>query len=202
MEIQIHLLDLLPKNSCNEKYEFRPKAGIAGPQVGFLLPATYSSIFRSCSWLDLINVYKFPLDNFHLQHSSIIIQSSGMRTNSLYRKQHMAPFLRELSLFNFKYFKYVQILDQQRSDILNSHMMGITGSQVRFEAREPIVAFFAAVPGNSRSKTVYMIFGLKFPFTKKLQLLVLYRAGCPKISIFPSTKPPTISLTECTNTTS
>ena len=146
---------------------------MAGPQVGFLLPATYSCIFRSCSWLDLINVYKFSLDNFHLQHSSIIIQSSGMRTNSLYRKQHMAPFLREISLFNFKNFKYVQIFDQQRSDILNSHTMGIAGSQVRFEAREPIVAFFAAVPGNSRSKTVYMIFGLKFPFTKKLQLLVL-----------------------------
>ena len=60
----------------------------------------------------------------------------------------MAPFLREISLFNFKYFKYVQIFDQQRSDILNRHMMGIAGSQVRFEAREPIVAFFAAVPGN------------------------------------------------------
>ena len=85
----------------------------------------------------------------------------------------MAPFLREISLFNLKYFKYVQIVDQQCSNILNSHMMGIAGSQVRFEAREPIVAFFAAVPGNSRSKTVYMMFGLKFPFTKKLQLLVL-----------------------------
>jgi hypothetical protein len=36
-----------------------------------------------------------------------------------------------------------------------------------------IVAFFAAVPGNSRSKTVYMTFGLKFAFTKILQLLVL-----------------------------
>jgi hypothetical protein len=46
-------------------------------------------------------------------------------------------------------------------------MMGIAGQQVRFEAREPIVAFFAAFPGNSRYKTVYMIFGLKFPFTKK-----------------------------------
>ena len=119
MEIQIHLLDLLTKNSCSEKYNFRPKAGIAGPQVGFLLPATYSCIFRSCSWLGLINVYKFPLDNFHLQHSSIIIQSSGMRTNSLYGKQHMAPFLGEISLFNFKYFKYVQIVDQQCSNILN-----------------------------------------------------------------------------------
>ena len=147
---------------------------MAGPQVGFLLPATYSCIFRSCSWLGVINVYKFSLDNFHLQHSSIIIQSSGMRTNSLYPKQHMAPFLREISFFNLKYFKYVQIFDQQRqSDILNSHVVGIAWSQVRFEAREPIVAFFAALPGNSRSKTVYMIFGLKFPFTKKLQLLVL-----------------------------
>ena len=173
MEIQIHLLDLLTKNSCSEKYNFRPKAGIAGPQVGFLLPGTYSCIFRSCSWLGLINVYKFPLENFHLQHSSIIIQSSGMRTNSLYRKQHMAPFLGKIALSDFKYFKYVQICDQQRSNILNNHMMGIAGSQVRFEAREPIVAFFAAVPGNSRSKTVYMIFGLKYPFPKKLQLLVL-----------------------------
>ena len=145
MEIQIHLLNLLTKNSCSEKYNFRPKAGMAGPQVGFLLPATYSCIFRSCSWLDLINVYKFSLDNLHLQHSSIIIQSSGMRTNSLYRKQHMAPFLGEISLFDFK---YVQIVHQQCSNILNSHMMGIAGSQVRFEAREPIVAFFAAVPGN------------------------------------------------------
>jgi hypothetical protein len=85
----------------------------------------------------------------------------------------MAPFLGEISLFNFKYFKYVQIFYQQRTNILNSHMFGIAGSQVRLEPREPIVAFFAAVPGNSRSKTVYMIFGLKFPFTKKLQLLVL-----------------------------
>jgi hypothetical protein len=148
VEIQIHLLDLLTKDSYSEKYNFRPKAGIAGPQVGLLLPATYSCIFRSCSWLDLINVYTFSLDNFHLQHSSIIIQSSGMRTNSLYPKQHMAPFLGEISLFNYKYFKYVQIVDQQCSNILNSHMMGIAGSQVRFEAREPIVAFFAAVPGN------------------------------------------------------
>ena len=37
-----------------------------GPQVR-LLPGTYSCIFRSYSWLGLINVYKFPLDNFHLQ---------------------------------------------------------------------------------------------------------------------------------------
>jgi hypothetical protein len=104
VEIQIHLLDLLTKNSCNEKYNFRPKAGIPGPQVGFLLPATYSCFFRSFSWLGLINVYNFPLDNCHLQHSSIIIQSSGMRTNSLYRIQHVAPFLGEISLFNLKYF--------------------------------------------------------------------------------------------------
>ena len=103
----------------------------------------------------------------------LIIQLSRMRTNSLYLKQHMAPFLGEISLFKFKYFQYVQIVDQQCSNILNSHMMGIAGSQVRFEAREPIVSFFAAVPGNSRSKTVYTIFDLKFPFTKKLQLLVL-----------------------------
>ena len=60
----------------------------------------------------------------------------------------MAPFLGEISLFNFKYFKYVQIVDQQCSNILKRHMMGIAGSQVRFEAREHIVAFFAAVPGN------------------------------------------------------
>ena len=109
-----------------------------------------------------------------------------MRTNSLYRKQHMAPFSGEISLSDIKYFKYVQIVDQQRSNILNSHMMGIAVSQVRFEAREPIVAFFAAVPGNSRSKTVYMIFSLQFPFTKKLQLLILF-SDMPKnidISIY------------------
>ena len=36
-----------------------------------LHPGTCSCIFRSCSWLGLINVYKFPLDNF--QDSSTII---------------------------------------------------------------------------------------------------------------------------------
>ena len=54
-----------------------------GPQVRFL-PGTYSCIFRSCFWLGLINVYKFPLDNFHLQNPSTIIQSSEMPTKSLY----------------------------------------------------------------------------------------------------------------------
>jgi hypothetical protein len=62
--------------------------------------------------------------------------------------------------------------------------MGIAGTQIRFEAREPIVAFFAAVPGNSRSKTIYMIFGLKFPFTKKLQLLVLSSEMSKNMDIF------------------
>jgi hypothetical protein len=43
----------------------------------------YSScIFPGCSWLGLINVYKFPLDNFHLQNPSTIIQSSEMPTKS------------------------------------------------------------------------------------------------------------------------
>jgi hypothetical protein len=31
--------------------------------------------FRSCSWLGIINAYKFPLDNFHLQYPSTDIQS-------------------------------------------------------------------------------------------------------------------------------
>jgi hypothetical protein len=31
-----------------------------------------------------INVYKFPLDNFHLQYPSTIIESSEMPTKSLY----------------------------------------------------------------------------------------------------------------------
>ena len=35
MEIQIHLLNLLTKNSCSEKYNFRPKAGIAGRRLDF-----------------------------------------------------------------------------------------------------------------------------------------------------------------------
>ena len=30
-----------------------------------------ATIRMSCSWLGLINVYKFPLDNFHLQDPSI-----------------------------------------------------------------------------------------------------------------------------------
>jgi hypothetical protein len=33
-----------------------------------------SRILRSCSWLGLINVYKFPLDNFHLQDPSSIMR--------------------------------------------------------------------------------------------------------------------------------
>ena len=77
-------------------------------------------------------------------------------------------------------------------------MMVIAGSQVRFEAREPIVAFFAAVPGNSRSKTVYMIFSLKFPFTKKNSTVSSIERDVQKYR-YPSTQPPTISPTECTN---
>jgi hypothetical protein len=45
-------------------------------------------------------------------------------------------------------------------------MIGIAGLQVGFKAREPIVAFFAAVSGymcTVRLK-LYFIFGLKFPF--------------------------------------
>jgi hypothetical protein len=37
-----------------------------------------------CSWLGLINVYKFPLDNFHLQDPLTNIQSSEMPTKSCY----------------------------------------------------------------------------------------------------------------------
>jgi hypothetical protein len=43
-----------------------------------LLFDSYLCIFRSCSWLGLINVHKFPLDNFHLQYLSTIIQTSEM----------------------------------------------------------------------------------------------------------------------------
>jgi hypothetical protein len=38
--------------------------GNAGHQVRFL-PRTCSCIFCICSWLCLINAYKFPLNNFH-----------------------------------------------------------------------------------------------------------------------------------------
>ena len=34
--------------------------------VGILPAGWIPGIFRSCSWLGVINVYKFPLDNFHL----------------------------------------------------------------------------------------------------------------------------------------
>ena len=40
--------------------------------------------FRSCSWLGLINVYKFSLDNYHLQDPSTIVESSEMPTKSRY----------------------------------------------------------------------------------------------------------------------
>ena len=33
------------------------------------------------TWLGLINVYKFPLDNFHLQYPSTIIESSEIPPN-------------------------------------------------------------------------------------------------------------------------
>ena len=88
VEIELHLLirPILTKNRC-EKYNYRPKAEIAGPQVRFL-PWTYSCIYRSCFWLGLKNGCKFPLDIFHLQDSSTIVQSTEMRTKPLYRKQH------------------------------------------------------------------------------------------------------------------
>jgi hypothetical protein len=43
-----------------------------------------SCIFRSCSWSGLINVYKSPLNNFHLQDPSTFIESSEMPTKSRY----------------------------------------------------------------------------------------------------------------------
>jgi hypothetical protein len=52
---------------------------------------TCSCIFRSCSWLDLINVYKFPLNNFHLQDSSTIVQPTEIRCEQI----------KEISLFHF-----------------------------------------------------------------------------------------------------
>ena len=57
--------------------------GITGPQVRFL-PGTLSCIFRSCSWLGLINLYKFLLDIFHPQYPSTIIQSGEMPAKSGY----------------------------------------------------------------------------------------------------------------------
>jgi hypothetical protein len=45
--------------------------GIAGPQIRFL-PGTSNCIFRNCSCLGLINVYKFTLDNFLLADPSTI----------------------------------------------------------------------------------------------------------------------------------
>ena len=42
----------------------------------------YSCNFRTCSWLGLINVYKFPLDNFHLRYPSNVIHSSEIPTES------------------------------------------------------------------------------------------------------------------------
>ena len=54
----------------------------------------YSCIFRSCSWLGLIiiNVNKFPPDNFHLQDPSTITESSEMSTKSRYLPIREKPF--------------------------------------------------------------------------------------------------------------
>jgi hypothetical protein len=72
--------------------------GIAGPQVRFL-----RCIFRFCSWLDIINVYKFPLDNFHLQYLSTIIESSEMATKSRYLHKYKARCVnRMVSLGNLE----------------------------------------------------------------------------------------------------
>ena len=57
----------------------RSKILVPGPQVRFL-SETKICIFRSCSWLGGINVFKFPRDNFHLH----IIHSSEMPTKNLY----------------------------------------------------------------------------------------------------------------------
>jgi hypothetical protein len=62
VEIYIHFLNLT-KYSCKKLND---------------LP--YSCIFRSCFWLGLINAYKFPVVNFHLQDPATIIQSSGTPT--------------------------------------------------------------------------------------------------------------------------
>jgi hypothetical protein len=52
------------------------------------LSGTKSWIFHSCSWLDLINVYKFPFDKFHLQYPSTIIQSKEMPIKYCYFHVH------------------------------------------------------------------------------------------------------------------
>jgi hypothetical protein len=47
------------------------------------------SIFRSRSWLGLINVYKFPLEiSTDLQYSSNIIQSSKIPTKYLFNLKY------------------------------------------------------------------------------------------------------------------
>ena len=63
---------------------------------------TWSCIFCFCTWLSLINRYKFPLDNFHLQYPSSIIHSYEMQQNLYiypyitYTWQYPSIYLHEL----------------------------------------------------------------------------------------------------------
>jgi hypothetical protein len=76
VEIQIHLLDRLSKNSYSEIYNFRPKAGIAAvPQV----------IDFYCQ--GLINVYKFSLENFHHNTFQLLLNGVGCE-QTLYIKNN------------------------------------------------------------------------------------------------------------------
>jgi hypothetical protein len=80
-----------------------------------LLPGTYGCIFRGCSWLGLINVYKFPLDNFHLQDSSSIIQNLDIYPY-IPRKQPLDSLvLSKLANFLMKYFQRLQFAPASQS---------------------------------------------------------------------------------------
>ena len=59
-----------------------------------------------------MNVYKFPLDNFHLQEPSTIIESSQMLTKSRYHKIKY-NLLIYITICNIKHY-VIQLLRQQK----------------------------------------------------------------------------------------
>jgi hypothetical protein len=95
VEIYIHLLDLT-RNSC-DRYNYRSLAIKIQPAALRFLHWAYCCIFRcSSSWfIGLINVFEFPLDNFHLQHPGL---THSVRFGVKLIKVHIMVLLRDYTI--------------------------------------------------------------------------------------------------------
>jgi hypothetical protein len=80
LQVQFHVITV-QRCRFNSMW-LRCSAAGSGPQVQFL-PGTKSCIFRSCFWLGLINLYKFPLDNFHLYNTHQIESYNPFSTSTV-----------------------------------------------------------------------------------------------------------------------